>query len=111
MNETTMSSCQFEQYIQNSEETFVNNMINESFSWDKDVLPKICDVVWRTLKGVQDSMDHRPNSFEMYGFDLVVDQELKPWVIEVNLSPSCNDRIDWLKKMHDDSSLDILGHI
>ena len=31
MNETTMSSRQFEQYIQNSEETFVNNMINESF--------------------------------------------------------------------------------
>ena len=76
------------------------------------MLPKINDVVWRTLKGIQENIDQtEKNCFEVYGFDVVLDEELNPWVIEVNLSPACSERADWLTQMLDDSCFDALRHI
>ena len=56
-------------------------------------------------------MEQRPNTFEIYGLDLILDESLNPWVIEVNLSPACNERTEWLSKMLDDMSLDLLTYL
>ena len=74
--------------------------------WQEELLPKIKDIIIFGLQPAQDSVEHRKvscaavfvkrialinrcqNSFELYGFDIMVDENLRPWLIEINSSPS-----------------------
>ena len=77
-------------------------------NWCDQMLPRIQSVVWRSLKSLWEGQEQRANSFEIYGFDIVVDELLNPWLIEINLSPACTERQQWLTQMLDDASLDLM---
>ena len=56
-------------------------------------------------------IENRANSFELFGFDFVVDRDLKLWLIEVNMSPACNERQPWLTEMLDDMATGVVNMI
>ena len=47
----------------------------------------------------------------MYGFDIMFDEEMKPWVLEINLSPACSERTQFLTKMLDDMAFDLVNWV
>lgn len=55
-------------------------------------------LIVHSLKAVASVMANDRHCFECYGYDIIIDNKLKPWLIEVNSSPSLtsttvNDRI------------------
>ena len=49
---------------------------------------EIQELIIYSLLSVQKIMIHDKHCFEMYGYDIMIDDNLKPWLIEVNASPS-----------------------
>ena len=57
-------------------------------------------MVLRTLIAAEESIPPQVNSFEVFGFDVFLDSDLTPWLIEVNASPAmaCDHKVDQLVK-------------
>ena len=74
------------------------------------LLRRIEDVVIKTIiagelpiaAACRTHVPHAGNCFELFGFDVLIDSDLKPWLLEVNLSPSlaCEAPLDLKIKSH-----------
>jgi tubulin polyglutamylase TTLL5 len=54
----------------------------------EQVWSDICLLVVKSLVAVDDKIEHQPCCFELFGYDVLLDADLRPWLIEVNASPS-----------------------
>ena len=55
----------------------------------KDVIIKTCISAEPYMLDIHSkSQEHKNNSFELYGFDILIDSLLNPWLLEVNICPS-----------------------
>ncbi|GMF14174.1 unnamed protein product [Phytophthora lilii] len=69
---------------------FLSTKLGKPEIWDSKMHPRMKEIVVQSLQCVQDMVQHRNNSCELYGYDFMVDENLQPWLIEVNSSPACD---------------------
>ncbi|XP_014251153.1 probable tubulin polyglutamylase TTLL2 isoform X1 [Cimex lectularius] len=63
------------------------NEIDDWLLWQR-----IVNMIVLTVASQVSGVPTTPNCFEFYGFDVLIDQDLKPWLLEVNSSPAlCTD--------------------
>lgn len=55
--------------------------------WTERIFPGMQRALIGTMLASQDTMDRRPNTFELYGADFMISEDFKPFLIEINASP------------------------
>ncbi|XP_070758857.1 tubulin monoglycylase TTLL3 [Enoplosus armatus] len=78
--EDNMWSCsQFRAFLQQQ---------GHGAEWESVVVPGMQQAVVRALQTSQDLVEARKASFELYGADFMLGRDLRPWLLEINASPT-----------------------
>jgi len=70
------------------------------------------EIIIKSLLAVQSEMESTPSSFDLVGYDILIDSNLKAWLIEINSSPSlARDNVldDMVKQTLIDDTLDLIS--
>jgi tubulin monoglycylase TTLL3/8 len=63
---------------------------NEIDIMETIIQPRMQDIAKWSLQCGCEMVDHRKQSFELYGFDFMIDETCGAWLIEINASPACD---------------------
>ncbi|ESN97188.1 hypothetical protein HELRODRAFT_134081, partial [Helobdella robusta] len=69
-------------------EEFKSYLSNLPDPWANIIVPGMKKGILNALLCTQDLIDHRKNSFELFGADFMLLEDFTPWLIEINSSPS-----------------------
>ncbi|XP_042258997.1 tubulin monoglycylase TTLL3 [Thunnus maccoyii] len=78
--EDNMWSCsQFRAFLQRQ---------GHGAEWESVVVPGMQQAIVRVLQTAQDLVEPRKASFELFGADFMLGRDLRPWLLEINASPT-----------------------
>ena len=65
----------------------------------RDLIPNMKDKILKSLYSVRKTIDpnKRKYSFELFGYDFILDQDFNTWLIEVNTNPCLEESSQMLK--------------
>lgn len=68
---------------------------------ERDIVPRIKDLVIDSFLSVRNMINpsRRKNHFELLGFDFMIDEDFRVWLIEVNSNPYLGQPNQWAKKV------------
>ena len=56
--------------------------------FDSVIWPQVKDIITKVFICCQNDIPYCPSTFEMFGFDVIIDSDMKCWLLEINSSPS-----------------------
>ena len=77
---------------------------------ENHILPRIRDLVIDTILSVKKELNpmNRKNVFELLGYDFMIDEDLRTWLIEVNTNPYIGVPTEYIGGLLDDMLDDML---
>ena len=83
--------------------------LNYGLERTNDLFEQFDNIYIASLKSVQSVMCNDKHCFELYGYDLMIDDDFKAWLIEINASPSLTTTTKEDKKMKKSLMNDLLN--
>ncbi|KAL4467012.1 hypothetical protein ABPG74_010609 [Tetrahymena malaccensis] len=67
--------------------------------FQQKIKPQIINIIKWSILSCSDTVESRKNSMELFGYDIMIDTNFNPWLLEVNTSPSLEYSTEITKKL------------